>query len=51
MVELTETAITMAVAVLGVIGTIIRYGLARGIRTFRGTRDAVDGGTVETSNS
>lgn len=42
MVELNETTIAMAFAVLGVIGSIIWYGLAwYGIRTLKDIRDAL----------
>lgn len=41
-VELTETTIAMTFAVVGVVGSLIRYGLALyGIGTLQDIRDAV----------
>lgn len=43
MIELTETTIATALAVLGVVGTIVWYALAwYGIRTLQELSDAVD---------
>jgi hypothetical protein len=45
MVAFTETEIAMAFAVLGVVGTIVWYGIAYyGIKTLRDVRDAVGNG-------
>jgi hypothetical protein len=45
MVELTETTIAMGVTVVGIVGTLIWYGLAwYGIRTLQGVHDAVNHG-------
>lgn len=42
MVELNETTIAMAFAVLGVVGSLVWYGLALyGIHTLRDVRDAL----------
>lgn len=43
MTELTETTIATALAVIGVVGTVIWYVMAwYGIRTLQELRDAVD---------
>lgn len=43
MIELTETTIGMAFAVVGIVGTVLWYGLALyGIKTLRDVRDTVD---------
>jgi hypothetical protein len=43
MIELTETTFAMALASLGVVGTVIWYALAwYGLSTLRDIRDAVD---------
>lgn len=45
MIELTETTVAMALASLGVVGTLVWYVLAwYGLRTLRDVRDAVDHG-------
>lgn len=46
MVELNETTIGMAFAVLGVVGSLIWYGLALyGIRTLKDVRDVFNNET------
>lgn len=50
MVELDETTIGMAFAVLGVVATIIWYGLALyGIKTLKDVRDAIRGSDSEST--
>lgn len=46
MIELTESTIAMALASLGVVGTLVWYVLAwYGLRTLRDVREALDHGT------